>query len=126
MLRVFIKEIVFMQMEFETDRQRRDLIYDCVKLLAQAKSVPIYAKATGRGVGDNCYHVTMADKTVAAHVLATKYSTKFLGQAEFIVKVPYDIFDVESTNYVAVDAQFDEHERVAKIYARVGQLIYNE
>ena len=76
-----------MQMEFETDRQRRDLIYDCVKLLAQAKSVPIYAKATGRGVGDNCYHVTMADKTVAAHVLATKYSTKFLGQAEFIVKV---------------------------------------
>ncbi len=115
-----------MEMEFETDRQRRDLIYDCVKLLAQAKSLPIYAKATGKGVGDNSYHVTIGDKTVAAHVLATKYSTKFLGQAEFVVKVPFDIFDVDSAEYAAVDMKFDEHEKVAKVYARVGQLIYNE
>lgn len=126
MLRVFIKEIVFMQMEFNTDRQMRDALYDCVKLLAKAKDIPIYAKATGRGVGDNCYHLTLADQAVLSYIVTSRLSTNAMIEAEFIVKVPYDIFDVDSPHYKANDQHFNENEKVSMIYARVGQLIYNE
>ena len=113
-------------MEFNTDRQRRDALYDCVKLLAKAKSLPIFAQATGKGVGDQCYHVTMGDKEVTAFMLSHQHSNKLSGQEQFVVKVPFDIFDVNSTDYKAVDAKFRDDEKVSMIYGRIGQLIYSK
>ena len=113
-----------MQMEFNTDRQMRDALYDCVKLLAKAKDIPIYAKATGKGVGDNCYHLTLADKEVMQHIVDGGGSQTDVYQADFNVPVPYDAFDLDSTNYLSSDCQFEDYEVVSKIYARIGQIIY--
>jgi len=113
-----------MQMEFNTDRQMRDAIYDCVKLLADTKRLPIYAKATGKGVGDNCYHLTLADQAVLSYIVTSRLSTNVVTEAEFIVKVPYDIFDAESKQYLSNDSKFGDDENVSKIYGRIGQLIY--
>jgi len=111
-------------MEFNTDRQMRDALYDCVKLLAKAKDIPIYAKATGKGVGDNCYHLTLADQAVLSYIVTSRLSTNAVTEAEFVVHVPYDIFDLESKRYLSNDSKFDDNETVSKIYGRIGQLIY--
>lgn len=126
-LRVFVKEAAIMEMEFETDRQRRNAIYDCVKMLAQAKSLPIYVMATGLGVDDGIqtYHVCIVDKDVRKYLEDRRGEAEVVGLSyEKYVTVPLYYFDASRKHIT--DVKFSDSEKVAKVYARIGQRIYAE
>lgn len=55
-----------MEMRFDTDKQRRQAICDCVEMLAKAKNIPIFVVATGIRPNDDvkAYNVNIMDKAV--------------------------------------------------------------
>ena len=115
-----------MEMEFDTDKQRRQAIRDCVKMLAEAKSLPIFVEATGIRMDDDvkAYGVCVMDKEVWQYLRRSK--AKFIGSpfedCKKEVYVPFSFFDVDTPHMT--DIRFSGDDRVSKVYARIGQRIY--